>query len=857
MLIAGKVPTDIGLPTGSGKTSIMAVWLIAVAAGAPLPRRLVWVVDRRVVVDQATDEAEQLATRMKEASDRPALRGLRDALAAFSLTRSDGEALAISTLRGEREDNRAWSKDPSRPAIIVGTVDMIGSRLLFSGYGDGRSRRASHAGLLGYDALLINDEAHLTPAFASLLGKLVQTQEDFGGDRRLCVMRLSATHQSGRKFWPQSLEEDRAQSEFRKIFEARKCLEIVTAGKRHSKLLELAKAPGPARTLIFLRKPDEVLEVAGALAHATGEGSRRIICMTGTMRGFERDQLVRDPVFQEFAAARRPNESCWLVATSAAEVGVNISSDRLITDLDTADHLIQRFGRLNRFGETEGRAYLLVADAELKDAEQKQDKQKEPQKCKALAYFRELLETADDISTARLFASPPPSEACSEPPLEAQFHNRLVDVWSQTSLGAHPARPAVELWLHGKQAGYPETYVAWREDVPDLTAAGVDADDLELLLAKYRVLAHERLREPTYQLQEKLAALVKKSDPTTPLLCVKPDGSVIVLKLSDAADRRHAAALAYSQLILPPACGLLDQGMFSPDCPDASDTIATPLSYDLAGCEPDETWRSARHTAKRACYRATLTEDGWRLQRLGGVPSEKREQPMILPDLRSGTVREFATERGWRLLSRLEVPAAEGEGEPSTVLLLYFKQIAQKMTASGPILLQDHLSAVAEKAAALGERLALPEDIKRALVLASRHHDLGKKERIWQEAAGNRDDATPVAKSAMPMRPRMLAGFRHELASLRYAEQEVDGEPMEVCDLALHLIAAHHGHARPCFSRRAYDRRHRRESERLAMEAAQRFGRLQRRYGAWGLAYLEAAFKSADALASADAEDYV
>ena len=106
------------------------------------------------------------------------------------------------------------------------------------------------------------------------------------------------------------------------------------------------------------------------------------------------------------------------------------------------------------------------------------------------------------------------------------------------------------------------------------------------------------------------------------------------------------------------------------------------------------------------------------------------------------------------------------------------------------------------------------------------------------------------------MRPRLLAGFRHELASLRHAERGLDGVPAEVRDLALHLIAAHHGHARPCFEKRAYDRQHGRESERLAIEAAQRFGRLQKRYGAWGLAYLEAVFKAADALASADAEEY-
>jgi hypothetical protein len=66
------------------------------------------VVNRRTVVDQTTDEVERLRANSKKA-------GLE-------------EELAISMLRGQMADNRAWSADPSRPAVICGTVDMIGNR---------------------------------------------------------------------------------------------------------------------------------------------------------------------------------------------------------------------------------------------------------------------------------------------------------------------------------------------------------------------------------------------------------------------------------------------------------------------------------------------------------------------------------------------------------------------------------------------------------------------------------------------------------------------------------------------------------------------------------------------------------
>jgi len=56
----GKFPPSCNLPTGLGKTSVIAVWLIALESGCPVPRRLVYVVNRRTVVDQATENAEQL-----------------------------------------------------------------------------------------------------------------------------------------------------------------------------------------------------------------------------------------------------------------------------------------------------------------------------------------------------------------------------------------------------------------------------------------------------------------------------------------------------------------------------------------------------------------------------------------------------------------------------------------------------------------------------------------------------------------------------------------------------------------------------------------------------------------------------
>jgi CRISPR-associated endonuclease/helicase Cas3 len=173
---AGDFSRPLSLPTGLGKTSVVHLWLLALSAAPErVPRRLVYVVNRRTVVDQATREAEKvrevLATPDAGSADPKVIatrRQLRDSLLSLCAKPVD-VPLAISTLRGQFADNGEWVVDPCRPAIILGTVDMIGSRLLFSAYGRGFRTQPRHAGLLGQDVLLVHDEAHLEPAFQHLI----------------------------------------------------------------------------------------------------------------------------------------------------------------------------------------------------------------------------------------------------------------------------------------------------------------------------------------------------------------------------------------------------------------------------------------------------------------------------------------------------------------------------------------------------------------------------------------------------------------------------------------------------------------------------------------------------------------
>ncbi len=54
-----NIPGSCNLPTGLGKTSVIAIWLLARQVNRSLPRRLAYVVNRRTVVDQTTEEVER------------------------------------------------------------------------------------------------------------------------------------------------------------------------------------------------------------------------------------------------------------------------------------------------------------------------------------------------------------------------------------------------------------------------------------------------------------------------------------------------------------------------------------------------------------------------------------------------------------------------------------------------------------------------------------------------------------------------------------------------------------------------------------------------------------------------------
>jgi CRISPR-associated endonuclease/helicase Cas3 len=200
--------------------------------------------------------------------------------------------------------------------------------------------------------------------------------------------------------------------------------------------------------------------------------------------------------------------------------------------------------------------------------------------------------------------------------------------------------------------------------------------------------------------------------------------------------------------------------------------------------------------------------------------------------------------------------------------------------------LDEHSTLVRDTVEKLAAR-CLPEDLRQVTIEAAYWHDCGKLDERFQVLLHQGDERAasvanePLAKSAsVPASPaerralREATGlpenFRHEMLSVQLADAHAAQtmDPHHV-DLFLHLVASHHGHARPLaplsddpeppsiqgrlggisISLSTDDRRQW-MAHGVDSGLVDRFWALTRRHGWWGLAYLEAILRLGDWYAS-------
>ncbi|MGV3664061.1 MAG: type I-G CRISPR-associated helicase/endonuclease Cas3g [Prosthecobacter sp.] len=832
--IEGEIRSAADLPTGLGKTSVVPIWLIALLTHPDrVPRRLVYVVNRRTVVDQTTDEVTQIRKRLEA---NPELAAKLRALCAVPVD----VPLALSTLRGQFADNREWSVDPARPAVIVATVPMAGSGLLFSRYTCGFKLRPHHAAFLGQDALLVHDEAHLEPAFQKLLETIVAEQKRCGDASPLRVMQLSATARgddgAAKPF--RLTPQDYGNEIVKKRLNAAKNLRLVQIADEKlvaDKLAELAVARRDSgrAVLVFVRTVELAHKVEAALKAC------KPLVLTGTMRGRERDALVDEPGFRRFMPSKTVEDeehssTCYLIATSAGEVGVNISAQDMVCDLSTYESMAQRFGRVNRFGNDDSAVIEVVHTEKFKI-----DDEREVKRGLTLDLLRRLNGNASPKALSDLPARER-EEAFSPPPKLRPATDILFDAWAMTTLPwamrkmkqPVPGCPPIDPYLHGEEDDWqpPETLVAWRTEVALIDERLAAIYDPQELLNEFPLKPHEILRDRSSRIKERLAEIARRLGVEEAgnhrIWVIRQDGTVEIKWFMEVAGKDAEFQIEDCMLLLSPLVGGLSGSGLMDGKAEGS------KSLDVF----------------------EVTEPGGRITR-----ARIRAAGQSIPPDRAD-LRHLRVEMVIDLWAAKEEPSETDSPEERYWLWLELPKASASDSLRdhrNSVTLADHTRDVVSHAKNISEKLNLSESLRRCLVLAAEFHDLGKKRRVWQRAIGNNNENEWLAKAGPGLRPRQTGEpYRHEFGSLMDARLTEDFNKLsdEEKDIVLHLIAAHHGRGRPHFpADEAFDPESAHvDAFALASEVPLRFARLQRRFGRWGLAYIESVLRAADYAASAE-----
>ena len=954
----GPWPEAIALPTASGKTACMDIAVFALASqasrlesGRPVtaPRRIFFVVDRRVIVDEAYDRARRLAKKLEKAQEgilKSAADNLRRIARGESADFADERPLSVHVLRGGMYRSEAWARSPLQPTITASTVDQIGSRLLFRAYGRGSGTWPVYAGLAANDSLILLDEAHCAQPFLQTLQAVRRFRTWAGAEappgRCFHPVVMSATPPPGLRdvFEDRSDEGRDPGSPLGRRRLARKpaiLREIAKAkGNRAADVLAESLAEAAVDLLNEQRRAVAVFVNRVAAARKTwrllrGRENIDAVLLTGRMRPIDKDEVVDrqlKPLQARLSEKRALPKPLVVVATQTLEVGADLDFDGLVTECASLNALRQRFGRLNRMGRPiEARAAILIR------GDQAGEKADDPIYGKALAKtWNWLNECKDnngevDFGIARFELLLPQGEDLAKLNMPARNAPVMlpahVDCWAQTS--PEPSlSPDVAPFLHGEGEGAPDVQVCWRADLDLANEPNAALDILRLcppsssetlpvpVGAFRRWLTGEKAEDDSADVQGATddsagsraspaaeqrrivrwrGADTKHEDITADPAAVRP-GNVIVIPTGspgpwerlgdlppdaakpvealDAGDQAYRLARAKPILRLHPK--LIDAWPDSAPKETARKLLRDPArKYEE---DPDEAAEAVRGLLRELAEPATAFPErwSWLSQAAGELDKEFAERNRPNPDLHilGKEENESLILVGRRRIAELAGEADSFSDEDDTAA----SGIARRN--GRPVRLDGHLRGVEEFARRYALGCGLPHDLAEAVACAGLLHDTGKADPRFQsllQGGAHWLGGEPLAKSAaMPKtrsaydRARKAAGYpqrgRHELLSLCLAEStpQLLPESEDLRDLTLHLIAAHHGRCRP-FAPAVEDDRSETvfelsgvrmrwpdpaRLERPDFNAAERYWRLTRRYGWWGLAWLEALLRLAD-----------
>ena len=810
---AGEWPRVVALPTAAGKTAIIDIWLhrllcdlAADSTRRETPLRLFYVVDRRIIADAAFARAETIREKLQTASGDSALAVARKILEARfdddgdDKKKTDDSPLQTVLLRGGVWREPQWCKNPGAAAVCCGTVDQIGSRLLFRGYGVSDRATPIHAALVGADSLIALDEAHISGAFAETLTSLRDLRRPpLNGERKLPFHFLQMTATPGATDAPFGLEEkDRENRVLKNRFAAKKPARIVVVANPKKIVSNLRdEAIGFANRLGgAIAVVANTVRTARAIFESLPKASEKIL-LTGRMRALDRDAILENHSARFRAENRAVGDApLFVVATQCIEVGADFDFDAMATELAPLDCLRQRFGRLNRLGaRAESPAAIVWAESDLKTAE------------KRLPFYGEATrETADYLQAQAVdgvvdfgvFAQQEqkaPSRECFAPTQKpAPLLPAYLKMWFSTN-PRPSADPTPSLFLRGEPSPA-EAQIVWRADAPlDLDASEETVEVWRANLIESPPAAGETLSLPLWAARRWLAGggfdgaglsdiEGGENDETAK---AKTEAMRVIRWRGDDTDIVAGDKINDGDVVVVAAAfGGCDEWGFNPQ---AKEQVA-----DLA--EAAALAAKRRKVSARFC--GALDGDNWEqiaqwAQAVGNRPrgEDAARLAAIVGKERAAAAEILRAARDLRLLS-----LSGNDDYENGFCVSGTMPRAGGRTQAALVSLEEHSQAVKALARRFAAALPMPDEWKRAVELAAEWHDAGKAAPSFQ-AILECDQAGVWAKSKYPPRGDRFRD-RHEFISVRLAEKsdEFRAAAGDDFDLALWLVGVHHGHGR-------------------------------------------------------------
>ncbi len=879
-------PAEVGVPTGLGKTACLDVatwWLASQAdrtpAGRTAPTRIWWLVSRRQLVDSTADHAEAIRSALRDpeqlglsGSAANVITGVADRLCSLA---ADPAAQPLQVIRLRGGVSPPSTVDPSQPAIVLATLPMYGSQLLFRGYGCSRSMRPIAAAMAGADSLVLVDEAHLAHHLMALVPALAEcspgAEPILGHARsRPTVVALTATGTTSGAARFDLDADDAAHPVVRQRLDAVKPMALrVESGAPGQRLAEaahslLVRAPGAASCVVFANTPATARDAFRRLCRMNPEDWAEILLLTGRAREREAErtrQRILDPVHgmpsaRDAATVRRRH--LVVVATQTLEVGADVDAEFLVTEACGVRSLTQRLGRLNRLGRFPHARAVYVHLPPPGNKRARSDERdgwpvygREP-----AAVLRRLQATVRRAADGEANLAPrtvakmlgPPGD---DPGRAPEVLPGLLWEWVKTTTPPAGEAP-VEPYFSGIAAPEHTVSLIWRVFVPDdgelLWPRAIDREAVDVPLTEARA-AFDAYERPRRLGADGVTVETAHRDELRPgdVVVVPSDRGLMDAYGWDPQSSSPVADASIAEHGLP-----LDATAIRSLCGISVGALVNrALGVVDDDDDPDEAASSAAISEILEAI-SEVTPAGW----------EAAEWSSLVHALEPRVVS-----------ARNEVarlPRGAAREPPSD-------ELDETSRAGTAVALEDHGVAVGVRARAIAERVGIAPELAAVIERAGRSHDLGKADARFQGWLDpDAKQALPVARSQMPRSQwtaaRLAAGWpeggRHEALSARLVQRWIATgrkrmDPL-LADLLLHLVVSHHGSGRPLVPP-ADD--HTRQTVSAEFEGAMvedcadlsiidwsqpaRFSRLNARYGPWGLALIEAIVRRADHAVSA------